>query len=143
MKSLLAAVLVAIAGCGGSENNNTAIDVSKFVGLWNGTTVVTASGQSTSATGFTHISQNGSDLTIGDVCQNGSGPGATPSSPTAFSIHAYACAGVATTTCSSVVLSTTGGEGSVSGTTLTMSLPGTVAGCGSTTSFTLSFTGTK
>ena len=143
MKNLLAAMLVALAGCGGSDNNGNGIDLSRFVGLWNGTSVVTANGQTTSASGFTHITANGSDLSIGDVCANGTGPGATPTSATAFSIHAYACPPIATTSCSSVVLSTTGGTGSVSGTTLTMTLPGTVAGCGTTGTFSIAFTGAK
>src|SRR3954470_177766 len=133
MKSLLAATLIAVAACGGSDDHANGIDLSRFVGLWNGTSTVVVNGQTASAAGFTHITATGNDLTIGDVCPNGTGPGATATSATAFSIHAFACPAASTSSCSSVVLSTTGGEGSVSATTLTMTFPGTVVGCGTNT----------
>lgn len=143
MKSLLAAVLgrspdAAAAG----SNSGNGVDITKFVGLWNGTLTTTVNGQTTSNAAYTHITANGSDLTIGDVCGS-AGPTATATSPTAFSIHPYVCPAIATTICNSVVVTTTGGGGSLSGTTLTLTLPGTVAGCSQTAAFTISFTGTR
>jgi hypothetical protein len=138
-----------LGGCGGSGSSggsgSNGVDTSQLVGLWNGTITVSVNGQSNTGNSYTHISNSGTagEIVVGDVCGDGSGPNATVTSPTGFSVHAMNCPAASLGTCSSVVLAVTGGNGSVSGGTLTLNASGTIGGCGQTFSYTLSFNGHK
>jgi hypothetical protein len=140
MKRIILSVLLACIACGGGGDE---IDASRFVGLWNGTTTATVGSQSATTTGYTHISANGAELHVGDVCANGDGPSASVTGPNTFTVHGYTCPASATSTCGSVVLQITSGNGALSGSTLNLSGVGTITGCGSSFPFAMSFSGTR
>jgi hypothetical protein len=129
--------------CGGSDSSGGNLDTSGLIGLWSGSTTVSVNGQTATSTAYTHISGAGSDLTIGDVCGNGTGPSATASSATQFTIHPFSCPPGVLGSCSSVVLSVSGGNGSLSSGTLTVSMSGAATGCNASYPFTFSFSGHK
>ncbi|HEY6912806.1 MAG TPA: hypothetical protein VI356_25720 [Myxococcales bacterium] len=138
-------VLAGSVACGGGGGGGNPVDRSQLVGLWTGTTTLNANGQSATSPASTHISNASAsdEIVWGDVCGNGSGPNATVTAPTAFSIHAFSCPPGQIGSCSSAVFAVSGGQASLSGGTLTIAANGTVSGCGANAAYTLSFTGHK
>ena len=145
--SLVNLALLIVAACGGGGGGGAgggAVDVSGLVGLWNGTATITLNGQTSSATNaYTHITAQGTELTIGDFCFDGTGPAATATKSTEFTVHAISCPPATVGNCNSVILGVASGSGSLSGATLTMNTTGTIAGCGVSTAYTFSFSGHK
>lgn len=139
----LAVLMLLFAACGGSDGGRNPVDPSAFVGLWTGPASITVSGQSSSGSAYTHITANGTELTIGDFCFDGTGPHATATKSTEFTMHAISCPPGPIGACSAVTFTVASGSGSLSGTTLTMNVTGTISGCGSTANYTFSFTGQK
>ncbi len=141
--SSVSLALLLLAACGGGDAGGGAVDVSGLVGLWNGTGTITANGQSTTANAYTHITAQGTELMIGDFCFDGTGPRATATKSTEFTVHSISCPPGPAGTCSSVVLTVTSGSGTLSGGTLNMNTAGTIAGCGLNATYTFSFSGHK
>jgi hypothetical protein len=135
-----ASIICLATGCDGSEKDYAG----NFVGLWTGTSTVTVNGQIGTTNGYTHINETGTNsIKVGDLCIDGDGPNATVNSASSFTVGGMSCPPGTVGSCSSVVLSLSGGGGTLNGNTLTISGTGTLSGCGSTYTYALTFTGTK
>src|SRR6266568_8113396 len=133
MRRVLLAAAVALFACGGDSGSSTTDHSSSFVGTWNGSSVVVMNGQSTNSSGaLTHIFHSGTNaIVVHDVCGDGSGPSASVTDGNSFASVGLNCPPVAVGTCPAVsfVLSP-GGTGSLSNGQLTVSIGGSVTGCG-------------
>jgi hypothetical protein len=136
-------LLAGLAACGGGADGPDY--ASAFVGAWTGTASATSAGNTNTADNVVlHISTNGTNsLQVADICEDGSGPAATATSATGFSIGSRTCAPAAVPGCSSVILAVASGTGNISGTTLTVAMNANLSGCSQSFPVTLGFAGTK
>jgi predicted small lipoprotein YifL len=141
MRFALIALIIALAGCGGSDSGATITDSTQIVGTWNGTTTVgnPTTGQTTTAASTLPITTTvAGQVLLGGVCLDQvSGPAATLNTTTSFTVASFNCPPSAVNGCSSVTLAISSGTGSISGGTLTMNLAATLSGCGSSGNITV------
>jgi len=147
-RSVAGCALALAIACGGSGSGigGDGQDYSaNFAGQWNGTAVVAGTGQSSTTPGVAiHITSTGKNaLAIGDICVDLSGPPATPTGATTFTIGARSCPPAPVTGCSSVTLAVARGSGVLAGSTLSFGMDGTASGCSQTIPFSLTFSGTR
>jgi hypothetical protein len=146
---LLGLLTLAMAGCSNEPVTTTSTTTdftSAFTGNWVGSTTITVAGQSsTNGETLVPMIRTGINaLTVGGLCDDASGPPATVTSATTFTIGSTTCPPVAVTGCSSVVLSTQSGRGLLSDSAaLVIIINGTIAGCGQSFPFALFFRGAK
>jgi len=135
-------LLAALTACGGSSGPDYA---AAFVGTWTGNASVTSNGSTQTSNGVSlRISSTGTNaLQLADICEDLSGPAATATSATTFTIGSRNCPPAPVTGCSAVTLAITSGNGVVSGNSLTLTLSATVTGCSLSFPAALVFTGTK
>lgn len=145
---LIIAAALALAGCGGSSSTEPLTDLNPaFSGTWNGNTLVTVPGFSTSSyASQLVIAASGRTATITKVCPDGTGTVvASGSGNTAAWSGSLACPPVPVSGCPLVTATLTSANGSLSAdaTTLTVQAAGTASGCSFTSNVTLGFVGTK
>jgi hypothetical protein len=133
--------VLALAGCSPSPTDFA----SGFTGGWVGTTSVTIQGQTSNEdnTLFIIASTGIDSLEIENLCGDGSGPPATVTSETAFTAGQGSCPPEPVSGCSSVTLSTTDGSGQLGTLSLTMTLNGSLSGCGQSFPISIIFSGTR
>src|SRR6185295_2523382 len=136
-------LVAGLAACGGGADGPDY--ASAFVGTWTGTASATSGGTTNSANNVAlHITTSGTNaLQIADICEDLSGPAATATSATSFTIGSRTCAPAPVTGCSSVTLAVASGTGTISGNTLTVAMSANLSGCSQSFPVTLGFTGTK
>jgi hypothetical protein len=140
-RTLACLAILASTGCSQAPPDYS----SGFTGGWVGTTSVTVAGQTTSEENTLMViaSTGLNSLEIEDICTDGSGPPATVTSASAFTVGPGSCSPQAVTGCSAVTLSTTSGGGQLVASTLNLSLNGTLSGCGQSYPFTIGFNGIR
>jgi len=136
-------LVAGLAACGGGADGPDY--ASAFVGTWTGTASVTSGTNTNSANNVAlHITKTGTNaLQVADICDDLSGPAATATSATSFTIGSRTCAPAPVTGCSSVTLAVASGTGTISGNTLTVAMSANLSGCSQSFPVTLGFTGTK
>jgi hypothetical protein len=142
---LLGLLTLAMAGCSNQPVATTDL-ANAFAGTWEGTTTVTIAGQhSYFDASVRMIRMDVNSLMVAGLCVDGSGPPATVTSATAFTIGVQSCPAQKVTGCSSEVVSTQSGRGLLTDDSRALAFlsNGTIAGCGQRAPFTLFFLGAR
>jgi hypothetical protein len=140
VKRLATALLLAASSCGG----RSAVDLSQIIGVWSGTFVLTVGGATETVQGQTDIVDvGGNQVTVGNICADGSGPKGTVTNDMTFTLQPSTCGPAASNICASEVIAVDSGLGIVSAGTLSLNAMGTASGCGTSLPVTITFNGTR
>ena len=142
MRIAIAGLLLVALGCGGSSS--TDLD-SSMTGTWSGPGTVTITGSSPlSFDAQVRIAISGQTATLSGPCLDRSGSISLQGTGKSASWQgSYPCPAVQFSSCAAVTLTVQSASATLTGKSLTAQETGTAAGCGSSSTFTVSMTGTK